>query len=145
MNPLFCYDTGIKGDDIYKVPLKFKPGEFQFSQLNTGKEDESLDLDYNTRYQMLTYNVPMYENKARIYTVPEELMPDGFTVVYDDSGELDKVELVQGERRRLIYLRFRNINASRKGVLKFVREQADRMCAEIRETRCRRQLWELSH
>lgn len=116
---------------IYKIPLKFKAGEFKFSELNHGKEDESLNLNYDTEYQMLTYNVPMYENKARIYAVPGNLMPDGLTAVYSDSGELDKVELTEAERTRLIYIRFENIKASEKSVLKFVREQADRMSAEI--------------
>ena len=74
---------------IYKIPLKFKAGEFKFSELNIGKEDEGLNLDYNTEYQMLAYNVPMYENKARIYMVPKDLMPNGLTAVYGDSGELD--------------------------------------------------------
>lgn len=116
---------------IYRIPLKFKAGEFKFSELNIGKEEESLNLDYDTEYQMLTYNVPMYENGARIYTVPRGLMPNGLTAVYGDSGELDKVELADAERTRLIYLRFKNIKASEKGVLKFVKEQADKMSTEI--------------
>lgn len=116
---------------IYKIPLKFKAGEFKYSELNIDKEDESLDLDYNTEYQMLTYNVPMYENKAKIYMVPKDLMPNGLIAVYGDSGDLDKVELAEAECTRLIYLRFKNIKASEKGVLKFVKEQADRMSSEI--------------
>ena len=117
---------------IYKIPLKYKAGEFKFSELNIGEEDESLHLDYNTEYQMLTYNVPIYEGqKAKIYLVPEDFMPNGLTAVYGDSGELDKVELEEAERTRLIYIRFKNIKASERGVLKFVKGQADRMSAEI--------------
>lgn len=116
---------------IYKIPLKFKAGEFKFSELNIGKEDESLNLDYDTEYQMLTYNVPMYENEARIYTVPTGEMPNGLTAMYGDSGELDKVELTEAECTRLIYSRFKDIKASEKGVLKFVKGQADKMSAEI--------------
>lgn len=116
---------------IYKIPLKFKAGKFKFSELNIGEEDESLNLDYDTEYQMMTYNVPMYEHESRIYTVPRELMPNGLTAAYGDSGELDKVELAEAERTRLIYIRFKNIEASEKGVLKYVKEQADKMSAEI--------------
>ena len=118
---------------IYKIPLKFKTGVFRYSELELipDKEDGSLELDYNAEYRMLTYRVPMYKNKARIYTVPEEQMPDGLTAVYGDSGELDKVELAGAGRARLIYLRFKNIEASKKDVLEFVKEQADRMSAEI--------------
>ncbi len=116
---------------VYKIPLRLKAGEFKFSELNVGEEDESLELDYDTEYQLMTYQVPVYENEARIYTVPRVLMPDGLTAVYDGSGELDKVELVEEERTRLIYLRFKDIKASEKIVLDFVKEQADKICAEI--------------
>lgn len=116
---------------IYKIPLKFKAGEFKFGELNIENENKSLDLDYDTEYQMLTYNVPMYENEVRIYTVPRGLMPDGLIAVYNENGELDKIELAEAERMRLIYLRFNNIKASKRGVLKFVKEQADKMCAGI--------------
>lgn len=61
---------------IYKIPLKFKAGQFKFNELNIGKEDESLSFHYDTEYQLLTYNVPMYENEARIYMVPRVLMPN---------------------------------------------------------------------
>lgn len=77
---------------IYKIPLKFKTGEFKFSELNSCKEDESLNLDYDTEYQMITYKVPMYENEARIYTVPRDFMPGALTAVYGDSGELDTAD-----------------------------------------------------
>ena len=116
---------------IYKIPLKFTAGKFKFSELNIGKEDESLNLNYDTEYQLLTYNVPMYENKARIYMVPRGIMPNGLTAVYDESGELVKVQLAETERTRLIYLHFKNTKASEKSILKFAKEQADKVSAEI--------------
>ena len=116
---------------IYKIPLKFTAEEFKFSELNIGKEDESLNLNYDTKYQLLTYNVPMYENKARIYMVPKGIMPNGLIAVYGNSGELDKVELAEAEHTRLIYIRLKNIKASEKSILIFAKEQADKMSAEI--------------
>lgn len=116
---------------VYRIPLKYKAGEFKFSELNTDMEKESLNLDYDTEHQLITYSVPMYKNSARIYTVPRDLMPDGLTAVYNDAGELDKVVLAGKEDARLLYIRFKNINASRKGILKFVKEQADQMCTKI--------------
>lgn len=116
---------------IYKIPLEFKTGEFQFSELNIGKGNQSLNFDYDNEYQMITYNVPMYGNETKIYTVPRVLMPNGLTAVYGDGGKLDRVVLAGEGRTRLIYLRFENTKASEKSVLKFVKEQADKMCAEI--------------
>lgn len=117
--------------NIYKIPLVFKAGEFKFSELSTEGEGGSLDLGYDTEYQLITYSVPIYENRARIYTVPRELVPDGLIAVYNDNGELDRVELAEAEGRRLLYIRLRNIKASEKGVMKFVRGEADRMCAQV--------------
>lgn len=116
---------------IFRIPLKFATGEFKFSELNIGKEDESLNLNYDTEYQLLTYNVPMYENIARIYMVQKGIMPDGLIAVYGNSGKLDKVELAEAEHTRLIYVRLKNIKESGKGVLKFANEQADKVSVEI--------------
>ena len=59
---------------IYKIPLKYKPGEFLFHEIDTD-EGDCLTLDYDSEYQLLTYNVPLYGGEARLYTVPRELMP----------------------------------------------------------------------
>lgn len=115
---------------VYKIPLKFKAGEFKFDELNIDEEKNSLNLEYNEEYQLLTYNVPMYENEARIYTLPREKMPGDLSLAYDKDGVLEKVTLV-GNHERLIYIRFSNIGKSERGVLKFVKEQADKVSKEI--------------
>lgn len=114
----------------YNIPLKFKAGCFKFGELNGGSS-EMLILGYDTEWQLLTYSAPMYGNEVRVYTVPRELMPNGLTAVYDKDGVLDKVELDDGERTRLMYIWFKNINRSKSVVLKYVKEQADRMSKEI--------------
>lgn len=116
---------------IYKIPLRYNAGEYKFGELPDDKPGECLELEYDNEYQLITYNVPMYGNEARIYTVPRELMPNALTAVYNDSGELDKVEFSEGERTRLIYIWYKNISASERGVLKFVKEQADKISKEI--------------
>lgn len=114
----------------YNIPLKYKAGEFKFNEIGDSDGD-MLTLGYDTEWQLLTYNAPLYENEVRVYTVPRELMPGGINIVYNESGELDKVELNDGERTRLMYIRFKNINRSKSVVLKYVKEQADRMSKEI--------------
>ncbi len=115
---------------VYKIPLKFKAGEFKFTELNVS-DGECIELNYDETYGLLTYEAPIYENEVRVYSVPRELMPNALTVLYDKNGELDKVTLAEGERVRLIYIWFKNIEKSESGVLKFVREQADRIAQEI--------------
>lgn len=116
---------------VYKIPLKFKAGEFKFGELGDIKNGECLELDYDSEYQLITYNAPMYGSEVRIYTVPRELMPNALTAVYDKNGVLDKVGFSEGERTRLFYIWFKDIGASERGVLKFVKEQADKISKEI--------------
>lgn len=116
---------------VYKIPLKFKEGEFKFNELPDYKPGECLELDYDTEYQMINYEVPMYGSEARIYTVPRALMPNALTAFYDKNGVLDKVEFDENGRTRLFYIRYKNISASERGVLKFIKEQADKISKEI--------------
>lgn len=114
----------------YTVPLQFKAGTFKFNELDPSDED-TLTLCYDEKYQLLTYDAPLYGNEVRIYTVPREQMPNGLTAVYDDTGTLDKIEFTGGERTRLFYIRFKNISKSERGVLKLVKEEADKISKEI--------------
>ena len=114
---------------VYKIPRKFKAGEFKFTELDSS--DECIEPNYDETYGLLTYEAPMYENEVRVYCVPKELMPNALAALYGKNGELEKVTLAEGERVRLIYIRFKDIMKSESGVLKFVKEQADRIAQEI--------------
>ncbi len=116
---------------VYKIPLRFTAGSFKFSELGRVENCECLELDYDDEYQMITYNAPMYGSEVRIYTVPRELMPNALSAVYGSDGVLGKVEFSEGERKRLFYIRYKNIAASESGVLKFIKEQADIISKEI--------------
>lgn len=116
---------------VYKIPLKFKAGEYKFDELNADDGSAALELDYNTEYQLITYDVPLYGGDARIYTVPRERMPDALTAVYDKNGELESVGFDDNGRARLFYIRFKNTGIPGSGLMKFVKEQADGISAEI--------------
>lgn len=116
---------------VYKIPLRFTAGSFKFSELGRVENCEYLELDYDDEYQMITYNAPMYGSEVRIYTVPRKLMPNALSAVYGNDGILGKVEFSEGERKRLFYIRYKNIAASERGVLKFIKEQADMISKEI--------------
>lgn len=109
---------------IYKIPLKYKAGEFKFDEIGTDAGD-SLELDYSNEYQLLTYNVPLYGGGARLYTVPGELMPGELTAVYDGNGDIERVVL---SGTRLIYIRYKHCMMPERVILKFVRAEADRIC-----------------
>lgn len=115
----------------YNIPRKYKAGEFKFDELENVTDGEFLNFCYDEKWQLLTYNAPIYENEVRVYTVPRELMPGELTVIYNENGELDKVELRGGEKTRLMYIWFKDIDTSKEIVLKYVKERADRMSKEI--------------
>ncbi len=117
--------------DTYKIPLTFKAGQFRFSELDTCLETNVLDLNYKTKHQLLLYNVPVYQNEVRLYFVPQNLIPDGLCAVYDDSGKLDKIELAEAGRTRLVYRHFKDISSVKESILEYVYEQAEKMCVEI--------------
>lgn len=111
------------------IPLNFKAGKFKYNELNGG--DEELTLCYDEKWGLVTYDAPEYENEVRIYSVPKELMPNALTAVYSDSGELERVELTENDRTRLIYIRYADNELAKAGVLKFIEEQADKVAGEI--------------
>lgn len=116
---------------VYKIPLKFKTGDYKFNEFPDYKEGECLELDYDNEYQTMDYTVPMYGSEARIYTVPRELIPNALIASYDKNGALSKLELAESDRTRLIYIWFKDIAKSESGVLKFVKDQADKISKEI--------------
>ncbi len=111
------------------IPLRFKAGKFRLDELNGG--DEDLTLCYDEKWELVTYNVPEYENEVRVYTVPRELMPGALSAVYGDNGELERVELDEGDKTRLIYIRYADNELAKSGVLNFVEEQADKIADEV--------------
>lgn len=113
--------------DIYHIPLKYKPGEFAFLEMNAD-EGDCLTLEYDSEYQLLTYNVPMYGGEARLYTVPRELMPEALTALYDGNGDIEKVML---SGTRLLYIYFKNVMVPERVILKFVKAEADRISDAI--------------
>ncbi len=115
----------------YNIPMRFKPGQFKFGELDNGEKGENLKLCYDEKWELVTYDAPVYENEVRIYTVPRALMPNALTAVYSDGGELEKVELSEGSRTRLIYIRYADSECSKAGVLKFIEEQADKTADAI--------------
>ena len=108
---------------IFKIPMKFKAGEYKFNEIDADTGD-CLALDYNNEYQLITYNVPLYGNEARLYTVPRELMPEELTAVYDHNGGIERVELAG---TRLIYIYYKDVTVPERVILKFIKAEADRI------------------
>lgn len=115
--------------DIYHIPLKYRPGEFAFHEIDSDTGD-CLSLEYDSEYQLLTYNVPLYGGEARLYTVPRNLMPEALTAVYDNIGDIEKVML---SGTRLLYIYFKNVMVPERVILKFVKAEADRIANAVIE------------
>ena len=116
---------------VYKIPLKFEAGEYKFYRLNDS-DSECLKLNYDEKYELLTYEAPMFENEVRIYTVPQDKMPTQLTAVYDEYGTLERVTL-PGASERLLYIWLKDAAKSESVVLEYVRTQADEISEKIIE------------
>lgn len=115
----------------YEIPMRGETGKFKFDALDMEKANEGLLLCYDEEHELLTYDVPMYGNEARIYTVPKNQMPDELTIVYGDNGKLHRVELGKAGCSRLIYIQFQNDGEAKKCLLDFAEDQMEHIFADI--------------
>lgn len=125
---------------FYDIPMQFKSGEFKLEEIPTAQEfdeenhyesDEMLCLEYDEENHVLDYNEPKSYDTVSIYSVPENAVKDTLTVVYDGSGVLERIELADKDKTRLVYIRFVNMKASHDGVYEFIKKQRKKLAKAI--------------
>ncbi|MDE7398779.1 MAG: hypothetical protein K2N06_04535 [Oscillospiraceae bacterium] len=116
---------------FYDIPMQFKSGEFKFKELPRADKNNALRLEYNKEYEILEYDMIKWDGTARIYSVPKNAVKDTLVVAYDGNDELERIELSDKNKTRLVYIRYVNMKDSRDSVLKFIRKQAKRLSHEI--------------
>lgn len=115
---------------FYDVPLEYKEGEFTVEETDSIDADDFLELEYDEEYEILSYDEPKSENTINIYSVPQEAAPNT-KAVYDNNGELERLELVDKDKMRLVYIRYINMKASHDNVYGFVKKQAKKLAKAI--------------
>ena len=125
---------------FYDIPIQFKGGEFKLDEIPTAQEfdeenhcetDGMLCLEYDEEYRILDYDMIKWDGTARIYSVPENAVKDTLKVVYDGNGELERIELADKDKIRLVYIRYINMKASHDSVYEFIKKQRKKLAKAI--------------
>ena len=116
---------------FYNIPMQFKSGEFKLKELPRADKNNALRLEYDKDYEMLEYNMIKWDGTARIYSVPKNAVKDTLTVVYDGNGELERIELADKDKTRLVYIRYVNMKASHDSVYDFIKKQSKKIAKAI--------------
>lgn len=125
---------------FYDIPMQFNSGEFKLEEIPTVQEfdqenhfetDGMLCLEYDEEQQILEYNEPKSYDTVSIYSVSENAVKDTLKAVYDGNGGLERLELVDKDKTRLIYIRYDNMKASHDSVYGFIKKQAKKLAQAI--------------
>ncbi len=99
-------------DFSYKIPLSYKSGEYDLSELS-GAKGETFDLYLDAEYNILEYET------FRQYDITHEML-NGLTAYYGDDGRLSKITAAD----RTIYVYIPDKAAATKAVTEFAEKNA---------------------
>ena len=117
----------------YKIPLQFKSGKFHFSELPTN--NENVLLFSCEKFDILSYFVPKYKTEVRLYNITEQLLQDCLYAIYNDTGQLKYVELIQGDDIRLMFISYIDDADEKAEVLDYAEQSADIISNELLKCR----------
>ncbi len=91
----------------YDIPLTYKQGKYGLNELPENDGD-TLVITFG-EFEILSYFTPADDNEVRIYNstdfpLSEQIVDEGLTASYDESGKLERVDLVCGDKEKLVYI-----------------------------------------
>ena len=122
--------------ELHSIPLTCKEGVysiFDFHQVDD--EEDAIFFDYDTQYQMLTYDIPVGEDwrEMTLYSVPEGELVRTLRAFYGPGGMLQKITAMLKGRETLLYIRFENEEHARREIRSFAVRNADAIIEQIRQ------------
>lgn len=122
--------------ELYSIPLACKEGVysvFDFQQDTIG--EDAVTFDYDTQYQMLTYDVPVGQEwrGMTLYSVPEKDIFRTLRACYGEDGGLQKITAVLSGRETLLYIRYESREAAKEKIRRFAIRNADAMIGQIQQ------------
>ena len=120
--------------ELYSIPLACKEGVysvFDFQQDTIG--EDAVTFDYDTQYQMLTYDVPVGQEwrGMTLYSVPEGELVRTLRAFYGRDGMLQKITAMLKGRETLLYIRYENEEHARQEIRRFAIQNADAIIEQI--------------
>ncbi len=113
----------------YKIPLKFKSGKYNLTELLA--DSEHVFILSLGECGVLTYSVPEYGTKVRLYNITEQIIQNTLFATYDDCGCLKYLELIKDDEIRLVYINFTDSENAKEEIVDFAVQSADIISNEL--------------
>ena len=95
--------------ELHSIPLTCKEGVYSvFDFYQDADGEDAIFFDYDTQYQMLTYDIPVGQDwrGMTLYSVPEKDIFRTLRACYGEDGGLLKITAVLNGHETLLYIRY---------------------------------------
>lgn len=103
--------------ELHSIPLTCKEGVYSvFDFYQDADGEDAIFFDYDTQYQMLTYDIPVGQDwrGMTLYSVPEKDIFRTLRACYGEDGGLLKITAVLNGHETLLYIRYEDEEDARK-------------------------------
>ena len=116
------------------IPLIYKEGVYGVADFSGDIDDDNaICFDYDTQYQILTYDIPVEGREMNRYSVPEDELIRTLHAVYDGDGNLQNITAVLNGRETLLYIRYEDDEHARREIRDFAVRNADAIVEQIQQ------------
>lgn len=122
--------------ELHDIPLTYKEGVYSvidFSKDING--DNAISFDYDTQYQILTYDIPVGKGKREmtLYSVPEDDLIRTLRAVYGKDETLQNVTATLNGHETLLYIHYENEEHAKQEIRRFAIQNADAIIEQIQQ------------
>lgn len=122
--------------ELHSIPLTCKEGVYSvFDFYQDADGEDAIFFDYDTQYQMLTYDIPVGKDwrGMTLYSVPEKDIFRTLRAFYGADRGLQKITAVLNGRETLLYIRYEDEEDARKKIRRFAIRNANAIIEQIRQ------------
>ena len=122
--------------ELHSIPLTYKEGVYSvFDFYQDADGEDAIFFDYDTQYQMLTYDIPVGQDwrEMTLYSVPEKDIFRTLRAFYGEDRGLQKITAVLNGRETLLYIRYEDEEDARKKIQRFAIRNANAIIEQIQQ------------
>ena len=122
--------------ELHSIPLTCKEGVYSvFDFYQDADGEDAIFFDYDTQYQMLTYDIPVGQDwrEMTLYSVPEKDIFRTLRACYGEDGGLLKITAVLNGHETLLYIRYEDEEDARKKIRRFAIRNANAIIEQIQQ------------
>ncbi len=122
--------------ELRNIPLIYREGVYSIADFCENiDEDNAIFFDYDTQYQMLTYDIPVgkSEREMTLYSVPEGALIQTLRATYGRDGILQNVTATLNGRKTLLYICYENEEQARRRIRRFAIRNANAIIEQIQQ------------